>query len=179
MKTFLKKLEESIPEIIGGLTVEGILILIGWLLKDYNNWLPLLVIMGGTVWIACGYIAFRYKTLRLRKQLNEKGGKYWKYSYERVWMYPRARPFALFSFIIFPLLIISWLSFDYYQQTKPPDKIVILVADFDGEKPQDYRVTESILVRLRTVLEPYDEVKVEALDKTITEKEGSTLSGKL
>ncbi len=59
------------------------------------------------------------------------------------------------------------------RQSRPPAKNIILVADFDGPEPQNYRVTETVLTHLHAVLEPYDDVEIEALWRAITEMEGS------
>jgi hypothetical protein len=60
--------------------------------------------------------------------------------------------------------------------TQLPDKIIILVANFDGPEPQKYGVTDKILNNLRQALLPYEDVQVEALGRPITEAEGSTIA---
>jgi tetratricopeptide (TPR) repeat protein len=93
-----------------------------------------------------------------------------------IWKYLRLRPWALASLVIMLLLVMGGVGYYLYQQFQPPAKVIILVANFDGPKPQEYRVTETVLARLRTALEPYNDVRVKALGRAITEAEGSTIA---
>ena len=67
----------------------------------------------------------------------------------------------------------GWIGYDRYQDTRPPIKFIILVADFDDPEPSKNRVTATLLNRLREALAPYDDSEVVALGQTITEAEGS------
>jgi len=116
---------------------------------------------GGT--LGCAYLAFK------RTPPLVEGSK-------GTWKYPRWRPWALAGLVIIPLLTASGVGYHLYQQARPPDKVILLVADFDGPEPQKYRVTETVLARLRAALERYDDVQVEALGRAITEAEGSTVA---
>ena len=61
--------------------------------------------------------------------------------------------------------------------TKKKEKIVtILVADFDGPKSENYRVTENILQGIRSKLEGYEDVKVVSMGKAITERDGKKVA---
>ncbi len=113
---------------------------------------------GGT--LGCAYLAFK------RTPPLVEGG-------QGTWQYPRCRPWALAGLVIIPLLTASGVGYHLYQQARPPTKVILLVADFDGPEPQKYRVTETVLTRLRAALEPYDDVQVETLGRAITEAEGS------
>jgi tetratricopeptide (TPR) repeat protein len=113
---------------------------------------------GGT--LGCIYLAFK------RTPPLVEGGK-------GTWQHPRWRPWALAGLVIIPLLTAGGVGYHLYQQAQPPDKVILLVADFDGPEPQKYRVTETVLARLRAALEPYDDVQVQALGRAITEAEGS------
>jgi len=78
---------------------------------------------------------------------------------------------------VFTILGVLWLGFVYlvfkhYQQTRPPAKTIILLADFDEPGQKNYRVTETILNHLRAALEPYQDVQIKTLGRLITEKEG-------
>jgi tetratricopeptide (TPR) repeat protein len=57
--------------------------------------------------------------------------------------------------------------------------VMILVAEFDGPQGQNNRVTETILSQLKDATEGYSDVKVEALEKAITEQAGSEAARKL
>ena len=54
-----------------------------------------------------------------------------------------------------------------------PNKVTILVANFDGPNPKEYRVTDYILHQLRDATRKYPDISIEALGKPITEQEGS------
>jgi tetratricopeptide (TPR) repeat protein len=120
----------------------------------------LLAIGMGGGWLGCAYLAFR-RAPPLRPGLKAD------------WKYPRWRPWALAGLVIIPLLAAGAVGYHFYQQTQPPTKVTILIANFDGPEPQRYRVTETLLARLRAVLEPYDDMQVDALGRAITEEEGS------
>jgi tetratricopeptide (TPR) repeat protein len=113
---------------------------------------------GGT--LGCAYLAFK------RTPPLVKGGK-------GTWQYPRWRPWALAGLVIIPLLTMGGVGNHLYQQARPPTKVILLVADFDGPEPQKYRVTETVLARLRQALARYDDVQVETLGRAITEAQGS------
>ena len=101
----------------------------------------LLVVGAGGGTLGCAYLAFK------RTPPLVEGGK-------GTWQYPRGRRWALAGLVIIPLLTTGVVSYHLYQQARPPDKVILLVADFDGPEPEKYRVTETVLARLRAALEP-------------------------
>ena len=116
---------------------------------------------GGT--LGCAYLAFKPPKRIKSPVLGDEGT-----------LQPSPwRPWALAGLVIIPLLTASGVGYHLYRQAQPPSKVILLVADFDGPEPQKYRVTETVLTRLRTALKPYDDVEVEALGRAITEAEGS------
>jgi tetratricopeptide (TPR) repeat protein len=121
----------------------------------------LLAVGVGGGWLGCAYLTFK------RTSPLVEGGK-------GTWKYPRWRPWAMAGLVIIPLLAAGGVGYYWFLQTRPPDKIIVLVADFDGVEPQRYRVTETVLVRLQDALEPYDDVDVYALGRMITGVAGST-----
>lgn len=144
------------------------------------------VLMAG--WLGCAHVAVN----RITRRLVVIPGQGDQLDFSR-W-----RPLALIGFFIIPLLPVvlmapPWLTNYFYQQyqqeqsaaaitqqsyprSHSPSKVVILVADFDGPRPQRYRVTETVLARLRGALEKYNDVKVEALGKAIREAQGSPIA---
>jgi tetratricopeptide (TPR) repeat protein len=116
---------------------------------------------GGT--LGCAYLAFK------RTPPLVKGGK-------GIWQYPRWRPWALAGIVMILLLTASGVGYYLYQRAQPPDKVLLLVADFDGPEMEKYRVTETLLNKLHQALEPYDDVQVKALGQAITEAEGSAVA---
>ena len=115
-------------------------------------------------WLGCAYVRFSRKTPRRKRRRRRTVPRYSH----------KARRWALAGLIIIPLLTASGVGYHLYQQARPPSKVIVLIANFDGPEPKKYRVTETVLARLRQALEPYDDVEVKALGGAITEAEGST-----
>ena len=80
---------------------------------------------------------------------------------------------AIAGSLAIPLLVITGYFGWQHVQSLPSRTVTILVADFEGPDPQNYRVTETILTKLRDATAEYDDVKVLALKETITEQLGS------
>jgi len=80
---------------------------------------------------------------------------------------------ALAGLIIFPLITTIAFAYQEYTRTQMANMFIVLIAKFDGPEPEKYRVTETVLTRLRTTLKPYEKVVVMTLDRTITAIEGS------
>ena len=157
---------DLIPKLLGCIT--GLIAFVSMVVGFVKLWqgdtslvtAVLLVIGVGGGWLGCAYLAFKRTP-----PLVESG--------RGTWQYPRWRPWALAGLVIIPLLAAGGVGYNLYQQAQPPAKVVILVADFDGPEPQKYRVTETVLARLRQALEQYDDVQVKAMGRAITEAEGS------
>lgn len=168
IKKFLSAHENILPDIISGLVVEAILIFIGWLLKSIDVWVSVIVILGGTAWIGCGYLAFKHKII---KGNGRKKGKQIK-----KWTHPKQRPYSLAGFILIPILVFGWFGYKNYEQKRPPDKVLVLIANFDGPDQENYRVTETILSNIKNALNNYNDVEVIPLERVITEAEGSRVA---
>lgn len=83
---------------------------------------------------------------------------------------------ALSGIIAVPIItILGFIGWHYYQ-SQPPNKIIVLVANFEGPGPENYRVTETIIEQLRGAIKKYDDVEVKTLKKAITAQEGSDLA---
>jgi tetratricopeptide (TPR) repeat protein len=54
------------------------------------------------------------------------------------------------------------------------NKVIILVANFDGPNPQEYRVTEHIIEQLTTATKKYSDIDIQALAETITVQQGGS-----
>jgi hypothetical protein len=120
------------------------------------------------VGVGGGTLGSAYLAFKRTPPLVEGGKGTWQYSHWRRW--------ALAGLVIIPLLTAGGVGYHLYQQAQPPTKVILLVADFDGPEPEKYRVTETVLARLRAALEPYDDVKVVVLGQAITEEEGSAVA---
>ena len=93
-----------------------------------------------------------------------------------IWQYPRIRPWALAALGIIPTTALIGLGVHFYLQSRPPAKVIIAVADFDGEEPKKYRVTEIIVEKLRSASSTYDDVEVQYLAQVITAQAGSDIA---
>lgn len=83
---------------------------------------------------------------------------------------------AAAGLILVPILSISSVTGWQYYQSLPTKDNIILVADFDGPDPKQYRVTDTIFNELHRVAEKYPDVKVLPLNRLITEQEGSEVA---
>jgi hypothetical protein len=92
--------------------------------------------------------------------------------HRRLARYPRARGPARIAVILLLLATLSTLYLALRDQTAN-DKIVVLVAKFDGPDPQNYRVTDIMLKQLHQSLDPYKDTIIQSLDISITEQDGS------
>ncbi len=90
--------------------------------------------------------------------------------------YPRWRRFALAGFVLLLLTPAAAGYALYWQDQTLSSKVVIMVADFTGPEPEQYRLTEQVLVQLREALTGYDDTVVVALGQPITEQEGSAVA---
>ena len=90
--------------------------------------------------------------------------------------YPEwSRRLALVGIIAVPILTAAGFAGWKYYQSLPSDKIIILIANFDGPD-QDYGVTETIIEQLREATREYSDVRIQALNKAITVQEGSDVA---
>lgn len=95
----------------------------------------------------------------------------------RVPAYPeRARRLALIGLLTVPILAFAGVWGWFYFRSLPSDKVIVLVAEFDGPEPKKYRVTEKILRCLREATEKYDDISIEALNEVITEQDGREIA---
>jgi tetratricopeptide (TPR) repeat protein len=58
-------------------------------------------------------------------------------------------------------------------------KAKILIAQFDGPDPKNYRVTENVINQIRQRTDPYGDVEVISLDKAIAAQNGSEVAKQL
>jgi tetratricopeptide (TPR) repeat protein len=83
---------------------------------------------------------------------------------------------ALAGTILIPILSLSAVAGWLYVKSLPAKKIIVLVADFDGPDPKTYGVTETVIGQLRQATAKYADVEIQALNKSITEQEGSKVA---
>ena len=75
-----------------------------------------------------------------------------------------------------PLLVVAGYLGWQHLQSLPSKTVTILVADFEGPDPKNYRVTETILTKLRDATADYPDVKIVALGAAVTEQAGSEMA---
>ena len=84
----------------------------------------------------------------------------------------------LIGIITIPILFIAGLTVLKWYQGQPSDKIIILIANFQGPDPDKYRVTESIITQLKEESKEYNDVQIKALNQEIREQNGSDIARK-
>ena len=130
------------------------------------------------IWLACLYFARFWKPEQLDVKTGlilppptEKQDRPQRKKEKQRQVIRRA---ALVGLVIVPLMAIgSWIAWVQVRNL-PSNDVIILVAEFDEKADQNFGVTERILNRLRDATEDYSDVKVEALNKTITEQAGGS-----
>lgn len=83
------------------------------------------------------------------------------------------RRWALYGIWSLPSLILLSIGFGLYLSTRPSRKIIVVVANFAGPEPENYRVTEFLLMRLREVEKRYPDIQIHALGESVSEEQGS------
>ena len=90
-------------------------------------------------------------------------------------LYKRLRRLALAGMIIIPLLSAT----AFYVLQLPPKNIIVLLADFEADSAQkNYRVTKNIFDKLEDALQNSPDVKIQLLNKAITERRDAISEGK-
>jgi tetratricopeptide (TPR) repeat protein len=88
----------------------------------------------------------------------------------------QVRRFAIAGLILIPLLSFTGVSGWFYLQSLPAKNVIVLVAEFDSPDAKTHGVTETIIRQLRQATEKYTDVEIQALNKPITEQEGSKVA---
>ena len=91
------------------------------------------------------------------------------------------RRLAIAGLILLPILSGSGVAGWKYVQSLPPKDIIVLVANFDSPDSKNFGVTETVINQLRQATRKYSEdkkqpVKIQSLNKSITEQEGSEVA---
>jgi tetratricopeptide (TPR) repeat protein len=132
----------------------------GLFTKQDEKWIIFTAILLVFLFFICIYIA-RKQVKRIRNRNAQP------------WQYSRLRPWAIAGIHIIPALVAVGIGYYFYT---PTNKVVILIADFDGPDPQKYRVTDTIISQLRTKMAQYKDVEIEVLGRSITETEGTNIA---
>jgi len=88
----------------------------------------------------------------------------------------RIRRFAIAGLIMIPILCASGVAGWKYSESLPPKDIIVLVADFDSPDTKNSGMTETVINQLRQATGKYSDVKIQALNKSITEQEGGEIA---
>lgn len=86
------------------------------------------------------------------------------------------RRLAIGGLILIPILSSSGFAGWQYLQSLPSKDIIVLVAEFDSSDSKNFGVTETVINQLRQATEQYSDVRIQALNKSITEQEGSEVA---
>ena len=100
-------------------------------------------------------------------------------SKQRTRAYPER--WCRFALAVFVLLLLAPAVAGYalYRHDQAlGGKVVILVADFDGPEPGDYRVTKTVWEQMELALEKYDDVQLERLERTFDTSSDARVEGK-
>jgi tetratricopeptide (TPR) repeat protein len=135
------------------------------------------------VFLACGILLsygllvyLRYAKVGKSKSIiltDDEDGNSPRFRYSR-----RARRGALGIGIVLTTILLLGVASTAYYRFRAPRKAIILVADFDGPEPQNYRVTETIIEELRRATESLNDIEIRPLNRVVNAKEGRELARK-
>lgn len=108
------------------------------------------VLLIGSFLLICSYLLFGY-SLGISKRPSSF----------------RTRRWTVLGIISIALITIATLTVWEYRKSIPPDKIMVLLADFEGDDPQKYDTTRIIYEQLSKALKKYPEVRCERLGQVI------------
>jgi tetratricopeptide (TPR) repeat protein len=175
---FLKKITTSITAVIG-----TILCLYSFIKlfseKNAELFTGILIVFGICLPLAtCLYYAFVWKPEQKdQEQLLLLSGEAQQNEIQKQEKRNhKTRLTALVILFVLPVIYSSIFGVFHHIQSLPPKEIVVLVADFDGPDPKKFRVTETVINRLRKDTEKYSDVKIKALNESITEQDGSEVA---
>ena len=137
------------------------------LVKDETELVSIILLMVGVALLWGSLFYIRFKKTTIGKALGHPR-KVHAYS-------TRARFGALVGIVAVPILVVAgFIGWKYYQNL-PSDKLIVLVANFDGPDKK-YGVTETILSQLRAAVKEYEDVEIQSLDEVITAQAGSSVA---
>jgi tetratricopeptide (TPR) repeat protein len=141
------------------------LAVIQWLRDEFGKFTIVLLAIGiSSLWLGLFYIYFKKQP-----ETSKLSGDLVKRPIFPSWV----RRLALSGIFAVPILAVAGVFGWKYYQSRPSDKIIVLVTDFEGPDPQNYRVTETIIEQLREAIKKYTDVQVSALSQTVTAHQGS------
>lgn len=88
----------------------------------------------------------------------------------------QVRRSAIAGLILIPILSCAGVATWFYIQSLPAKNVIVLVAEFDSPDAKTHGVTETVIRQLRQTTEKYADVEIQALNKSITEQEGSKVA---
>ncbi|NMG22993.1 CHAT domain-containing tetratricopeptide repeat protein, partial [Brasilonema bromeliae] len=135
-------------------------------LNDYGLITRILLGLGLiTFWLCCAYIYYPSSQIA-GFNIN---------FFRRFKQYKKLRRLALAGMVIIPLLTIT----GFYILELPTKDIIVLLADFETSADQkNYRVTQNIFNKLDNAFQRYPDVKVQRLNKIITNRQDALSEGK-
>jgi tetratricopeptide (TPR) repeat protein len=141
------------------------LAVIQWLRDDVGKFTSILLAIGiSSLWLGLFYVYFKKQP-----ETSKLSGDLVKRPIFPQWV----RRLALSGILAVPILTVAGVFGWKYYQSRPSNKIIVLVADFEGPDPQNYRVTETIIEQLREATKKYTDVQVSTLGQTVTAHQGS------
>jgi tetratricopeptide (TPR) repeat protein len=165
---FLRLLAGGVSGLIGFVTA-----LVGFIQLMQGNAQLLTKVLSASgvvfLWVSLFYIYYSRNSVRRVGFTGKSEEKPFTYT-------SRIRKVARVGIFAVPVLVIAGLLGLQYYKRLPPDKVIILVADFQNLEPQSYGVTETIIEQLRQATSKYPDIQILPLGKTITVQEGSEVA---
>jgi tetratricopeptide (TPR) repeat protein len=117
--------------------------------------------IGLICFLICLY-AYRKRREASRLEPDAKGSHYGE----------RLRTFLLLAMAGAAIVFVTSIGECFLDSMGPPTKTIVLVANFAGPDPQNYRLTERLLLDLENEVRPFSEIRIQPLNETISEQDG-------
>lgn len=126
------------------------------------------MLLGSLIYLRVSRVASARTTVRKGRETL------WEHRYSQ-----RVRRLAIVGILVMPLVGAAGYGIWRQWRKAPPNRIVILIADFESVDGEGYGVTQQVIEQLRSAVAQYAEVEIQALDRIITAKEGSKVAREL
>lgn len=130
------------------------------------------------LWGSFFYLRYAMKPTQTRQGKTQIGHRKRKKKENHLFS-EKFRRWALAGIYVLPLITLLGFGTYYYRENQPSDKIVVLIADFDGRDPKKYGVTPFFIEKISEITQSMSYVSIKPISKPITAAEGFLTANKV